>query len=269
MENQFSELKQELKIRRNSQRTIKTYTYFNEKFLLFCKKEAQKVQEKDVKDYLEYLVDKDLSGDTIRLAYNSLKFYYDQILRKDFMERVKIPKRDYKVTVGLTKEEVNKLISGVNNLKHRLLLELIYGSGLRASEAVNVRAKDVLIDEKTVVVKAAKGRKERKTILSERFIEDYKKIKNKDSYLFPGRTGHLSTRSVQQVIKQATKRVGVQKRTYPHLLRHAFATHLFENNIRTRHIQQLLGHKDKKTTERYIQTQNKEVLSIKSPRDLA
>ncbi len=268
MGNQFSELKQELKIRRYSQRTINSYVYFNEKFLTFYKKTAPEIQEKDVKNYLEHLINKNLSGDTIRLIYNALKFYYKEVLNKDIMDKIKIPKRDKKITVGLTKDEINKLISVVKNIKHKLLLELIYGSGLRASEAVNVKVKDILIDENIVIIKAAKGRKERKTILSDKFIENYKKINNTNSYLFPGRTGHLSTRTIQQIIKQATKKAKINKRTYPHLLRHAFATHLFENDVKTKYIQHLLGHKDKKTTEGYIQIRNKNILKVKSPRDL-
>jgi len=264
----FERLEQEIKIRRYSQKTAKSYLHYNEKFLSFCKKDVNKVTIDDFRNYLEYLAEKKVSASTMRLAFNSLQFFYKEVLKKDLMDNIKIPKNDYKVIVGLTKDEVNKLINAIKNPKHRLLLELIYCSGLRAKEAVNVKIKDVLVEEKVIVVRAGKGKKDRKSIISNKFIENFKELNNENNYLFSGRNGHLTTRSVQQIIKQAAKKAKINKRVYPHLIRHAFATHLFENDVKTEYIQRLLGHKDKKTTERYIAIHDKNVVNVKSPHDL-
>ena len=263
----FERLEQEFKIRRYSKRTAKSYLHYNRKLLLFCMKGVGEITTADIRNYLEHLADKRVSASTMRSAHNALQFFYRDILKTALMEHIKIPKNDYKVTVGLTKDEVNKLIQAIKNPKHKLLLELIYCSGLRAQEAVNVKVEDILLDEKVIIVRAAKGRKERKSILSNKFIVNYKKLEKLNKYLFSGRKSHLSTRSVQQLIKQAAKKANLNKRVYPHLIRHAFATHLFQNDVKTEYIQRLLGHKDKKTTERYIEIHNKEVVNVKSPHD--
>jgi integrase/recombinase XerD len=260
----FQRLQQEMKIRRYSIRTIKAYLFHNTNFLKFCKN--HEVSKQDVRDYLEHLADKRLSGATMRQAYNALLFYFRDVIDTNIMYGIKIPKQDQKITVALTKEEVNKLINVLTNPKHKLLIELIYGSGLRSSEAVKIKYQDILIDEKILVIRSGKGRKDRKTILSDKFIKDIKGD-NPESYLFPGRNGHLTTRSVQQIIKQAAKRSKLEKHVYPHLLRHSFATHLDENQVKTRHIQKILGHKDQKTTNSYIHDSGKELKNIKSPHD--
>ena len=139
---------------------------------------------------------------------------------------------------------------------------------LKDKENISIKwPNDILVKEKVIVVRTGKGRKDRKSILSNKFIEHFKGINNHDNYLFSGRNGHLTTRSVQQIIKQAAKKAKINKRVYPHLIRHAFATHLFNNNTKTEYIQRLLGHKDKKTTERYIAIHDKDVVNVKSPHD--
>lgn len=263
----FEGLQQELKIRRYSQKTAKNYLHYNKKCLSFCKKNVNEVTNQDVRNYLEYLADRNVSASTMRAAYNALQFFYRDVLNTRLMNNIKIPKNDYKLTVGLTKEEVNQLVNAINNPKHKLLLELIYASGVRAQEAVRIKVKDILAKENVVVIRAGKGRRDRKTILSDKFVNSFKEQNDSNAYLFPGRNGPLTTRSVQQIIKQAAKKAGITKRVYPHLLRHAFATHLFQNDVKTDHIQRLLGHKDKKTTECYISIHNDEVLNIKSPHD--
>ncbi|MDP3990543.1 MAG: tyrosine-type recombinase/integrase [archaeon] len=263
----FTKLKQELKIRGYSKRTIETYPYYNQTFLQFCKKSPLQITTQDVKNYLEFLIDKGRSRATIRLVYNSLLFYYSQVLRKNIMKNIMIPKKDQKITVGLTKEEVAHLICAIKNPKHRLLVELIYASGIRAQEAVKIKVKDILIEERLIVVRAGKGNKDRKTILSKQFIKDFQGELNKEKYLFEGRSGHLTTRSVQEIIKTAAKKAGIKKRVYPHLLRHAFATHLHQSKVDVRYIQKLLGHKDQKTTESYVSVIEDEFKNINSPHD--
>lgn len=263
----FKRLIQELKIRRCSPRTIKAYLHYNQAFLKFCKKQPSEIIRQDVRDYLEHLADQGRAGDTMRLAFNSLLFNYRDVLQTQIMLGIKIPKRDQKITVALTKDEVVKLISVINNQKHKLLIELIYGSGLRASEAIKIKYKNILIAEKILVVRSGKGRKDRKTIISDKFIDGLKEETDDEAYLFPGRNGHLTIRSVQQILKNAAKKAKLRKNVYPHLLRHSFATHLDEDGVKSRHLKKILGHKDQKTTDGYIYDSGKELKEIKSPGD--
>lgn len=261
-------LEQELKIRGFSKRTQKTYLHFNQKFLEFCKKDIRGITNQDIKNYLEYLIDHNLSRATVRLAYNSLLFYYTQVLGRRMMSKIKLPKREVKTIVPLTKEEIKNLIEVIENPKHRLLIEFVYASGLRVSEVVKFKVKDVLVQEKIGIVRKGKGGKDRKVILSEKFLIDFKKeLREPESYLFPGRTGHLTTRSVQMILKAAAKKAGIIKSVHPHLLRHSFATHLLNNDIDIKYIQKILGHHSVKTTERYLHVSDKDIAKIKSPLD--
>ena len=263
----FTRLIQELKIRRCSPSTCKVYLHYNQAFLIFIKKQPIEVTKQDIRDYLEYLADKRLSGATMRLAFNSLLFYYRNVLQTNIMFGIKIPKGDQKITVALTKEEITKLINAINNPKHRLLIELIYGSGLRVSEAIKIKYKNILIDEKILIIISGKGRKDRKTIISDKFINSLKEESDENSFLFPGRNGHLTIRSVQIILKNAAKKAKIKKHVYPHLLRHSFATHMDESGIKTRHLKKILGHKSQKTTDGYIYDSGKELKGIKSPHD--
>ncbi|PIN76453.1 integrase [Candidatus Woesearchaeota archaeon CG10_big_fil_rev_8_21_14_0_10_36_11] len=263
----FQRLQQELKIRRCSPRTTKVYVHYNTAFLKFCKKCSHEVNRQDVRNYLEHLADKRCSGATMRLAFNALLFYYRNILQTNIMYGITIPKRDQKITVALTKEEVIRLINVITNPKHKLLIELIYGSGLRASEAVKIKYKNILVNEKILIIRSGKGRKDRKTIISDKFIKSLNEENNADTYIFPGRKGHLTIRSIQAILKQAAQKAGIKKNVYPHLLRHSFATHLDENGVKTRHLKKILGHKDQKTTDGYIYDSGKELKSITSPYD--
>lgn len=249
--------------------TIRAYLHYNEKFLSFCKKKPLEVTNADIRGYLEHLIDKKLARATVRLAHNSLQFYYSQFLGKKLMRNIKLPKKEQKTIVDLTKEEIRLLIDSIKNPKHKLLVELVYGSGLRVSEVIKLRVKDILIEERIVVVRAGKGRKDRKVIVSQKFLESLPAYKDPRSYLFPGRDNgrHLSVRSVQQILKQAARRTGITKNIHPHLLRHSFATHLLRNKVDIKHIQKLLGHRSSKTTERYLHVSYQDIKKIKSPHD--
>lgn len=263
----FTRLIQECKIRCYSAKTQESYLYYNNVFLKFCKKDASKITKSNIRLYLEHLADTKKSGATMRQVYCALLFYYRDILGTNLMQGIKIPKADQKVTVGLTQEEVKRLFSVITNPKHKLLVELLYGSGLRVGEAVKIKYKDILVNENVLIVRAGKGKKDRMTIVSNRVLEKIQEQQGPHRYLFEGRSGHLTVRSVQQILKNAAKKAGIQKRVYPHLLRHAFATHLDQNNVKTRHLQKVLGHKDQKTTNRYINDSPDTLKTITSPHD--
>jgi site-specific recombinase XerD len=158
------------------------------------------------------------------------------------------------------------------NLKHRLLLMLVYSSGLRVSEAVTLRKEHIDLSRKVVYVKTGKGRKDRCTILSEKvamFLGEYCNAFDIGAWLFPGQSAshHLSIRSAQRIFEKASLRAGIIKKTSIHGLRHTFATHLLENGTDIRYIQSLLGHSSLRTTERYAHVARSNVLSVQSPLD--
>ena len=266
----FNSLKREMKLRGYSKRTQDIYLHYNEKFLLFCKKKPLEVTNNDIKDYIEYLIDKNLARATIRLAFNSLRFYYGVILGKSLMVNMKAPKKSQKITQILTNEEISRLISVIKNPKHRLLVELCYASGVRVSELVKFKVKDILFEEKIAIVRGGKGRKDRKVILSQRFLDDFQyelMNKNQEDYLFSGRVGYLTTRSVQAILKTSAKKANIKKNVHPHMLRHSFATHLVNDKVGIKYIQKILGHKNIKTTERYLHVSDEDIKSVTSPHD--
>lgn len=155
------------------------------------------------------------------------------------------------------------------SLKNKVMIEFLYASGLRVSELASLKVKDLNIEEKTGLLKEGKGGKDRFFILADFLIKDLKVyLENHDSeYLFPGFNGPISTRSIQKSISRTAKRAKIDKKIYPHLLRHAFATHLLEDGVDIRLIQELLAHSNLQTTQFYTQVSTKELKKIKSPLD--
>jgi len=266
-------LKRDLLSRRCSPRTIKSYLHYNGDFLRFIKKSPIGVSNSDVKDYLCYLVEKrNISASTLNVAINALKCYYGNVLKQGFIYEVERPKNDKKLPVVLNQNEISSIISVVSNLKHKLMLMLMYSAGLRVSEVVKLRPDNIDFQRKLIHVKGGKGRKDRYTILSDVAVEtlhEYSKAYGQSKYLFPSqdRKKHLSTRSVEKIFSDACKKAGVNRNATAHSLRHSFATHLLESGVDLRYIQELLGHKSSKTTEVYTHVSNRELSKIKNPLD--
>jgi site-specific recombinase XerD len=182
------------------------------------------------------------------------------------------PHQDKRLPSVLSEKEIRSLLECTRNPKHKLLLMLVYSSGLRVSEVVALKWADIDLDRKTVFVRSAKGRKDRYTILSERIarsIKDYYDNHGMNGWLFPGvpANHHITIRSAQKIFAQALRNAKVQKSASIHSLRHAFATHLLENGTDIKYIQALLGHTSIKTTERYTHVARNAVLKIRSPLD--
>ena len=269
----LDELKKELVARKYSSRTIKAYLHYNEDFLTFSRKDPHKVENDDVKDYLFHLAEeKEASTSTLNTAINALKFYYGEVIKKRFVYEIKRPKKDKKLPVVLSQEEVSRIISSVSNIKHKSILMLIYSAGLRVSEVVKLKPEDIDTERKLIHVKEAKGRKDRYTILSDTAMEtlnEYLKEYTPQRGLFPGaKPGkHINTRTVEKIFTAACKKAEIRKEVSVHSLRHSFATHLLESGTDLRYIQQLLGHKSSKTTEIYTHVSNKDLSRIQSPLD--
>lgn len=263
----------ELKIRGFTQATIKSYTTHNKRFLEFIKKNPEDISEDDVKSYMAYLVsERNLKPASINLTLSSLRFLYENILRKKIFTEIKPPKIEKKLPTVLTKHEIKKLIDSTKNPKHKLLIEFLYSSGLRVSECVNLKINDLDLNEKMGRVISGKGKKDRNIILSNKLIDSLnkylKKRKIKSEYIFQSFNGdHISVRMAQKIVNKAAKKAEIKRRVFCHALRSSFATHLLEAGVDIRYIQTLLGHSSISTTERYTHVSTKELKKIKSPLD--
>lgn len=270
---EFENLRMELISRKYSSKTIKAYLYYNENFLGHIKKKPSEVSTEDVKDYLFYLAEKGKSASTLNLAINALKFCYGEILKRNFAYEIRRPKKDKKLPVVLSQEEVSRILSRVSNIKHKTILMLMYSAGLRVSEVARLRIGNIDTERKLIHIEGAKGRKDRYTILSGVALDAlkaYLAAYTPESWLFPGPKdgSHITTRTVQRIFEDAVKRADIDKDVSVHSLRHSFATHLLESGVDLRYIQELLGHKSSKTTEVYTHVSNRNIGKIKSPLDL-
>ncbi len=263
-----------LKTKRYSPNTVRTYTGMFEEFINYYPHlPPEEITEKEIIVFLRYLVeDRQVSVSYQNQSINAIKFYYEQVLggrRKFyFVER---PAKERKLPVVLSEQEVAKILGAVNNLKHKCLLMLIYSSGLRISEALNLQPKDIDSKRMQVTVRNAKGKKDRVSLLSKSLLpvlREYYQLYEPKEYLFEGVTGgKYSARSAQAILKQACQRAKIQKKATLHTLRHSFATHLLEKGTDLRYIQVLLGHSSSKTTEIYTHVSNKAIKDIESPLD--
>ncbi len=258
---ELTELLNELKLRGFSERTIKTYLFFNFKFLNFINKSSSEITETEIKSYLASLIGK-YENSSINLAYSALKFYYETMLKKD-MKNIIVPKREKKMPSVMTRDEIKKLIESARNEKSKFVIKFLYSTGLRVSELVNLEKKDLEINEKIGWVRKGKGAKDRVFILPLSLIEEIDNIlKNESERVFP-----MTVRAIQKIVKNACKRAGIQKKISPHTLRHSFATHLLESGTDIRKIQELLGHSNLQTTQIYTHVSTEELKKIKSPLD--
>ena len=268
-----SQLETELHSRKYSPRTIRTYVHYNRALCRYLQKSPEDMSELDIKTYLAQ-VDKVLNGSasSINLALSSFKFFYREIVKRNIVHEQRRPRQDKRLPVVFSKAEIKHILDSVSNPKHKLLLMLAYSSGLRVSELVLLKITDIDVGRNTVLVRSAKGRKDRYTMLSEQvsaFIAEYRAFSCIDSWLFPGSlpTTHLSIRSAQRIFELALRKARLSKDASIHSLRHSFATHLLEGGTDMRYIQELLGHASIRTTMRYTHVAMKKALKVPSPLD--
>ena len=267
----LKKIETELKISKNSNSTIKNYIFFNEKLLSFSNKNPDEITTDNVKQFMaENLTDKASSSVVLFLA--AIRYSYFNILKKDITAEIRRPKKETKIPVVLTKEEVRKLITALTNKKSKLMISLIYACGFRVSELVNLKPSDLDFAEKIGHARQAKGRKDRMFNIPGFLLEELKEQAEQQrnshqTFLFSGPKGQLSTRNIQKIVKAASKKAGIQKSIHPHTLRHSFATHLLEEGTDIRLIQELLGHANLNTTERYTHVSSEQLKKVKSPID--
>jgi len=259
--------------RKYSSHTQSLYVYFNRLLCRTLQKPPEEISPDDITDFLAIMEkDKDYSTSSMNLAISAIKFFFRNVLKNDLISERHRPRHDKKLPMILSKEEISKVFKTEKNPKHRLLLMMVYSSGLRVSEVVALRKDHIDLSRKVIYIRLAKGRKDRYTLLSEKaanFLEQYYAYFGIQTWLFPGQGAnrHLTIRSAQSIFDKAVTKAGIFKKLSIHSLRHAFATHLLEDGTDIRYIQTLLGHASLRTTERYTHVAKRSILKIRSPLD--
>jgi site-specific recombinase XerD len=272
-EHWHAKLEAELRSRKYSLQTRRAYIYYNRLICRTLQKPPEQIRPDDVTEFLALMEkDKKYSASALNLAISAIKFFFKYVLRNDSIDEKHRPHQDGRLPMILSKEEISKIFSLEKNPKHRLLLMLVYSSGLRVSEVVSLKKEHIDLSRKVIYIRLGKGRKDRSTLLSEKaaqYIVEYYNYFNIDKWIFPGQPAahHLSIRSAQNIFDKAVHRAAIQKKISIHGLRHTFATHLLESGTDIRYIQTLLGHISIRTTERYTHVACRSVLNIKSPLD--
>ncbi len=249
----IGKLIEEVKLRRYSYQTGKSYISIVKDFL-----ESGKTPREFLLSYSSK------SKSTMRSVYFALKFFIENVLGTKFGEKLPLAKKSLKLPMVLSKEEINKMIKATNNLKHKLVIMFLYYAGLRLDEVRNLKWEDIDFDREIIHLKTAKGDKERIVFLHKKLIDMLKMYGTKEEGLIfvSQREAKYNKRTIQQIVKSASKKAGIKKNSTPHTLRHSFATHLLESGAYIRYIQQLLGHKDLKTTQIYTHVANKDIKKL-------
>lgn len=257
-----------------SSSTMRTYCGSFIQFMRYFNfKNPEEIKKEEIIGYLASLMERGLSASSGHSMVNAVQFYYQQVLEKpDYRFTLPRPKKEKKLPAVLSMEECLSVFRTIDNPKHKLLLLIGYGAGLRVSEIVNLKWSDVLFDEYKIHVKNAKGKKDRMVMLPYSIVHSlkiYKELYKSTIYIFEGQFAGepYSTGSVQKVMREAIKKSAITKKATVHTLRHSFATHLLENGTDIRYIQQFLGHSNIKTTTIYTHLTKSAVDKIQSPLD--
>lgn len=265
---ELKKLSAELKVRGFSPLTVRNYTFFVNKFLEKTNKPSKELDEDDVKAYLSEMFDTK-SKNTIMLAAASLKFFYIEVLKKEFAN-IPLPKKERKLPEVLSKDEVIKLIDSTDTIKSRLIISLLYSTGIRVSELVNLKVQDLDLKEKTGWVRKGKGSKDRLFVISGNLTEElkeYLETRGKENKFLFSKEKPLTTRNIQKIVQGTKNRAEISKRITPHTLRHSFATHLLEQGVDIRIIQTMLGHSSLSTTQVYTHVSSEQIKKVKNPFD--
>jgi len=265
-----------LRGKRYSNSTINNYTFQIADFIDYHrKKPIQDLSNRDVELFIEdVFIKRKLSISVQRQFISALKLFivFETSTQIEDIELVR-PKRDKRLPVVLSQNEIIELISKTKNLKHRMVIALLYSAGLRISELINLKLDHINISRKQFIIKNGKGRKDRYAPLADHLLpllNNYMITYEPKIYLIEGNPGcPYSASSVRKFLHKAALQCHLKVRVTPHTLRHSYATHLLENGVGIRHIQSLLGHAKPETTMIYTHVAKKDLLDIRSPLDIA
>ena len=262
-------MEQELQLRNYSPRTIRTYIGAVRAYLLHKGDEVQIPDIDHIKEYLLQKLRSHSSSRTVNVSLHAIQYFYADVLHVECKVGLKYAKTAQALPVVLSRAEIGALVCGVENVKHRTMISLAYGSGLRIGEVTSLRVRDIDIDQLVIHLRHAKGDKDRITIIPESLCDVLRAFcigKTPDEFVFVSeRGGGLCERSLQNVFARALLHAKILKHATFHSLRHSFATHLLENGTDIRYVQELLGHSNIRTTQRYTQVTNPALKHIKSP----
>ena len=272
---QIEKFKQWLRSKRYSESTITTYSEALKSFLVFYRnKHIINITNEDVIVYNnEHILKNNLSASFQNQTVNAIKLFFQTIRdTKMMVDKIHRPKRAKVLPNVLSKEEIKLILNAHSNIKHKAMLSMIYSCGLRRSELLHLRFSDIDANRNIVLLKNAKGKKDRIAPLSLKILQmlrEYYKDYKPAVWLFEGQIKgeQYSEQSLQSVLKQALQKAGIKKPVTLHWLRHSYATHLLESGTDLRYIQELLGHSSSKTTEIYTHVSTKSLQQIKSPFD--
>ncbi len=262
--------------KRYSESTIKTYFTFIADFFHYIKnKPLATLTNRDVEQFIEdVFVPRKMSISSQRQLISAIKLF-KAFFPECTINEVKLtrPNKSKILPTVISKEQVIDLLRFTKNLKHRAILGIIYSAGLRISELLNLKLCDIDVDRRQILVKNSKGRKDRHIILAESIVPlilNYVNSYQPKVFFVEGPEGDkYSASSIRSFLKHSCSLAKITKRVTPHTLRHSYATHLLENGIDLRYIQELLGHSKPETTMIYTHVSKKDLLNIKSPLDIA
>jgi integrase/recombinase XerD len=264
----------DLRIRNYAERTQEIYVARVAEAARHFKRSPQGLTSEDIRGYLRYLKEeRQVSRSAFAQTVGALRFLYRVTLdRPDLMPHLPYPRMKRRHPVVLSAEEVVRLLQEIRNLKHRTVAMVLYGAGLRISEALKLQLRDVDSTRMVLTVRHGKGDQDRQVTLSPVLLEAlrvYWRAYRPPAWLFPGRTKDhpLHPSAIQRVLKAARQRAGIKKPATPHTLRHSYATHLMEAGTDLRVIQTLLGHRSLKTTAIYTHVTTERVRTTRSPLD--
>lgn len=262
-----------LELKRYSNNTVKTYIQCFEKFInTQTETDLLRINDQDIQRFLQQLIQQKKSNSYVNQMINSIKFYYEIVHEMpNRFYNIERPRKEHQLPKVLSKDEIIQLIAATGPLKHKCLLSLLYSSGLRIGELLNLKPTDIDSKRMLVRVTQGKGKRDRLTLLSKTVLEDlrlyYKQTRPKTWLFESPEGGKYSTTSVRKVISKAAQTAGIKKAINPHMFRHSFATHLLEAGTDLRYIQTLLGHQSSKTTEIYTHVATNTFIQIKNPLD--
>jgi site-specific recombinase XerD len=271
---------EELQRRNLSKLTAECYLRVVEEFALFYNRQPDQLGPEQIRQYQAHLfADRKLDANTVAQHLSALRFFFIKTLKRNWgVEETPYPKRPIRLPDILSREEVQRLIESADSPLHRVWLVMLYATGLRREELVQLKVTDIDSARMLIHIHQGKGNEDRDIMLSPRLLEELRQYWRSTNfkpktYLFPGGgRAHatdvpMSAKSVFHAVKHAAQRAGLKKHVHPHTLRHCFATHLLESGADLRTIQLLLGHADLKTTSRYLHMSEVHLRATASPLD--
>lgn len=262
------------KIRNLKERSISCYRNYVSYFLNYVKKDPSDLTCQDVRNFLLAKKEDGLKATTLNLYNSAIRFFYRNVLHI-LWDDITVPRMiiEHKLPTVLTADEVERLLDATEDLKYKAMFATMYSSGMRVSEVIHLHYDDISRTNMQIHVRDTKNRMDRYTILSKRNLDlltEYWFRKGRPKgILFPNKfTGqYLTVGTLEQVMRRSAAEAELPKGVSPHSLRHSFASHLMEAGVEQRHIQDLLGHRDPKSTEVYLHVSNKTIMGIRSPFD--